>query len=121
MNQLSKPKTYDLEERTAKLAENIVAFTKSLQLTPINRRIIEQLIASSGSVAANYCEATEGESKRDFAHKVGIAKKEVKETKLWLRLLAKAEPDHKDLLRSLWSEASQLLLILAKIYSSSRV
>lgn len=118
MNQASK--RYDLEERTAKFSEELIVFLKTLTLTPFNRRIIEQLIGSAGSIGANYCEATEGESKKDFTHKIGIAKKETKETKHWLRLLAKAEPSHKETLGKFWSEASQLLLIFSKIFNSSR-
>ncbi len=87
----------------------------------VNRRIIQQLVGSAGSVGANYCEATEAESKKDFIHKIGIAKKELKETKHWLRLLAKSNPEAAEEIRVLWKEAHELLLIFAKINRSSRV
>lgn len=64
--------------------------------------------------------ANEAESKKDFQHKIGICKKETKETKHWLRLLAKANPQFKDEFRILWQEAQELLLIFSKILSSSR-
>ena len=82
---------YDLEERTAKFAEEIIKLVKSIKITPVNKRIIEQIVGSGGSIGANYCEANEAESKQDFKHKVGICKKETKETKHWLRLLATAK------------------------------
>jgi len=116
-----KNKKYDLEERTAKFAEAVITLVLKLPKTPVNKRIIEQLVGSSGSIAANYCEAIEGESKKDFVHKIGICKKEIKETKLWLRLLAKAQPEMSDDLKTLWKEAQELLLIFSKIVISSRI
>src|SRR3990167_10770988 len=111
----SKPKIYNLEERTAVFAESVIDFVKKIGVNPINKRIIEQLVGSSGSIGANYCEANESESKKDFIHKMGIAKKEIKETKHWIRLLARAEDDFKKDLRFLWQEAQELLLIFSKI------
>ena len=74
-------KIFDLEERTVVFAETIIDLVKLIKLDPINSRIITQLVGSSSSIGANYCEATEAESKKDFTHKIGIAKKEIKETK----------------------------------------
>lgn len=118
--QSESKKKYDLEERTAKFAENVIDLIKKVKLSPVNSRIIEQLVGSSGSIAANYCEATEAESKRDFTHKSSICKKEIKETKLWLRLFARANPEIKDDLRKLWQEAQELLLIFSKIIRTNR-
>lgn len=112
---------YDLEDRTAKFAESVIQVLRQIKISPLNTRIIEQLIGSSGSIGANYNEANEGESKKDFYHKIQIAKKEIKETQHWLRLLATAEPGIKEKLRSLWQEAHELLLIFSKILSSRRV
>ncbi|MDX9914039.1 MAG: four helix bundle protein [Candidatus Moranbacteria bacterium] len=111
---------FDLEERTAKFAEEIIELCKELEITPLNRRIIDQLIGSSGSIGANYCEACEAESKKDFRHKMGIAKKEIKETKHWLRLLVKVHGDKKDKCRILWKEAHALLLIFSKSIETSK-
>lgn len=111
---------YDLEERTARFAEVVIDLAKKLPNNPINRPMIEQVVGSSGSIGANYCEANEAESKRDFIHKIGICKKETKETKHWLRLLARANPEFKDEFRTLWKEAQELLLIFSKIVNSSR-
>ncbi len=82
---------------------------KKIKKDEINRRIITQVVASSGSIGANYCEATEAESKKDFIHKISIAKKEIKETKHWLRLLARSNPEHKDEIKLLWKEAQEFL------------
>jgi four helix bundle protein len=111
---------YDLEERTAKLAEKIIEFVKKIKITPVNKRIIEQLIGSSGSIGANYCEANGSESKKDFVHKIRIALKEIKETKHWLRLLASAEPELKNGLRVIWQESHELFMIFAAILKKCR-
>jgi len=66
---------YDLEERTAKFGENIIKFAKKIPKTAENIPIISQIVSVGTSVGANYCEATEAESKKDFAHKIGIVKK----------------------------------------------
>jgi len=120
LNNLQTDKKYDLEERTAKLAERIIDLVKIIEITPINKRIIEQIIGSSGSIGANYCEANEAESKIDFIHKVGISKKEIKETMHWLRLLAKTNPEILAKLREIWKETQELLLIFSKIIVTSR-
>lgn len=119
MTQLSN-KIYDLEERTAKFAESIIDLTKTIKETAVNHRIIAQLVGCGGSLGANYCEATEAESRKDFIHKIGICKKETKESKHWLRLLARSEPEKKKEIRELWKEAQELLLIFSKISKTSR-
>lgn len=112
-------KRFDLEERTAKFAERIIELCQKIKITPFNKRIIEQLIGSGGSIGANYCEACESESKKDFRHKMSIAKKEIKETKHWLRLLAKTNPEEIKNIRLLWLEAQELLLIFSKSIATS--
>ena len=72
MDQLSnKDIKYDLEERTARFAEQLIDFVRTVKETAVNSRIITQLIGAVGSIGANYCEATEAESKKDFVHKIG--------------------------------------------------
>jgi len=110
---------FDLEERTAKFAEDVIDLCRSIKITPLNTRIISQLIGSSGSIGANYCEASEAESKKDFRHKMGIAKKEIKETKHWLRLLAKTNSEKTEEIRKLWKETQELLLIFSKSIRTS--
>lgn len=114
------PQRFDLEERTAVFAENIIDLVRSLEIDAVNSKIITQVVGSGGSLGANYCEATEAESKKDFIHKMGICKKEIKETRHWLRLLARTNPEKKEKLRILWQEAQELLLIFSKIIRSSK-
>ena len=111
---------FDLEERCAKFGEEVISICKKIKTTPINMRIISQVIGSSGSIGANYCEASEAESKKDFQHKMSIAKKEIKETKHWFRLLAKANPEAIKELRELNEEAQELLLIFSKTIKTSK-
>jgi four helix bundle protein len=121
MNQFSNnKKRYDLEERTAKFAEAIIELIRKMPNDLVNQRLIPQVVGSGGSLGVNYCEANEAESRKDFQHKIGICEKETKETKHWLRLLAKANPQFKNEFRILWSEAQELLLIFSKILASSR-
>ena len=113
-------KKYDLEERTAKFGENIIDFSKKVPKTIINIPLISQLIRSGTSVGSNYCEADCAESRKDFEHKLGICKKESKESKHWLRMIVKAEPDTKEKATNLWKEANELQLIFISIINKSR-
>ncbi len=119
-NDLNPKREYDLEERTAKFSEDIIDFTKKLSQTPITKPLISQLIRSGTSIGANYCEADEASSKKDFQNKVAIATKETKETKYWLRIIAHTLPQFKDEARVLWKEAQELNLILAAIIRNSK-
>lgn len=111
---------YDLEERTAKFAENIIKIMKKISSDTVNKPIISQLIRSSTSVGANYCEADDAESRLDFKHKIGICKKEARETKHWLRMLATSNPEIKEELKPLWQEAKELNLIFNAITNTTK-
>jgi four helix bundle protein len=115
-----KCQKYDLEERTAKFGENIIQFCKEIPKTPITMPLINQLIRAGTSVGANYCEADCAETKKDFEHKIGICKKESKETKHWLRMIAKAVPGLKEESRRYWKESNELNLIFSSIVNKSR-
>ncbi|KKR12048.1 MAG: hypothetical protein UT41_C0004G0015 [Candidatus Wolfebacteria bacterium GW2011_GWC2_39_22] len=82
------PNKYNLEERTAIYGENIIAFCKSVKQDTITKPIVSQLIRSGTSIGANYCEANNASSKKDFRNKIFICKKEAQETKYWLRMIA---------------------------------
>ncbi|HSX19281.1 MAG TPA: four helix bundle protein [Candidatus Saccharimonadales bacterium] len=112
-------KVYDLEERTAKFSERIIELCKKSPKNVVTNPILNQLVKSGRSVGANYCETNGGSSKRDFANKIFICKKEAKETKYWLRLLAKAVEDLHDECMELWKEAQELTLIFSRIAASS--
>jgi len=106
---------YDLEERTAKFGEDIVKFAKKIPENSITKPIINQIVKSGASVGANFCEADDAESKKDFQHKLGICKKEARETKHWLRMTVVVAPDMKEKARKLWTEAKKLNLIFNSI------
>ncbi len=116
MSNDKKENKYDLEERTAKFGENIINFAKSIPVNSVTQRIIPQLVASGTSMGSNYCEADDAESGRDFKHKIGICKKEGRETKYWLRMVATAAPELKNEAKIFWQEAKELHLIFNAIY-----
>lgn len=96
-----KNKKYDLKERTGKFGENIIILCKSIKITDYNRSITIQLIKSGTSVGANYMEANGASSKKDFKNKIHICKKEIQETKHWLRMISVVQPEIKDKARKL--------------------
>ncbi len=118
---MTKPEKYDLEERTAIFGETAVDFAKVIPAGPVNTPLISQFVRSATSVGANYCEADDAGTKRDFLHKIGICKREARETKHWLRMIAKAEPVLKERARRLWYEAKELHLIFAAIGRNGKV
>jgi four helix bundle protein len=115
-----KEKQFDLEERIACFAENLIAFLKTLKETTLNKPLISQIIRSGTSIGANYYEADVAESKKDFQHKIGICKKESKETCYWLRMLSNLHPERKEELRVLWKETHEFVLIFSKSILTSR-
>ena len=108
-------KVYDLEERTAQFGEVIIDFAKTLARDRINDTLINQVVRSATSIGANYMEADGAESSKDFRHKIAICKKESKETRHWLRMIARANPDNINKGRKLWNEAQELSLIFSSI------
>lgn len=113
-------KKFDLEERTSLFAEEVVILSKVVPKNITTIPIMSQLIRSGTSIGANYFEANGASSKRDFKNKIYICKKEARETKYWLRLLAKAEPNTTDSCRKLWKEANELTLIFSKIVLNTK-
>jgi four helix bundle protein len=114
----SPKRVYDLEERTAKFGEAIIQFAKKIPQSPVNNRLIDQLVGAGTSIGANYCEADDGVSKKDFKNKIGTCKKEARETKYFLRMVVAAEEKLKPEARVLWQEAKELHLIFCKIWRS---
>lgn len=112
----SSTKQYDLEERTAVFGESIVKFSKKIPRIPGNNRLIDQIVGASTSVGANYIEATESVSKKDFKFSISRCKKEAKETRFFLRMVAASEPSLAPEAREFYREANELVLIFAAIY-----
>lgn len=109
-----------MEERTARFGERIIELCKNAPKNVVTTPIINQLVRSGTSIGANYCEANGASSKKDFKNKIFICKKEAKETKYWLRMLAKAADELKDECRLLWQEAQEYTLIFSKIAASTK-
>ncbi len=116
MPQLPNGKIYDLEERTAKFGEDTIRFCRDMPRNELTRRIIDQLVGCSTSTGANYCEADDAESPKDFKHKIGLCKKESREAKYFFRMAAVAVPEMADRARKFWVEAKELNLIFNSIY-----
>src|SRR5437868_4150586 len=112
-------RTFDLEERTAKFGEAVIRFCKHVPVNPVTTCLLTQLVKAASSVGANYGEANDAESKKDFRHKIGICRKESKESKHFLRMMAAAEPRFRDEIAVHWQEAKELNLIFGKIRRSS--
>ena len=112
-------KKYDLKERTLKFSQDIFNYVRSLEDNEISRVLIKQLVRSGTSVGANYLEADESMSKRDFIHKIYICNKDAKETNYWLKLLAtcKGKNDENERFAK---EAREFNLIFSKIIQNKR-
>jgi len=113
-------KRRDLDDRTFRFAESVRAFVKPSPRTLSNAEDVRQLVLASGSVAANWIEADEALSKKDFLMRVKICRKEAKESRLFLRLIdtgsAKDSVGDRDVLIA---EARELVLIFSSIISKS--
>lgn len=107
---------FDLEERTALFGEMVIEFCRSVKEDSVTKPLISQLVRSGTSVGANYGEADEAVSKKDFMNKIGTCKKESKESRHWVRMIVKACPDKRDAAVKVWREANELLLIFAAIW-----
>jgi len=106
----------DLGERTAQFGEAIVRFGKKIPRNPVNNRLIEQLVGAGTSVGANFCEADNSVSGKDFKQRIGTCRKESKEMMFFLRMVATAEASLASEARSLWREAKELNLIFGAIW-----
>ena len=111
---------YDLEERTARFGEAVIDFAKTIPQGPTTDRIISQLVGAGTSVGANYVEADDSVSKKEFLKRIGTCKKEARETKHFLRMAVRALPELKTEAPKVWLEARELHLIFAKIWRSGK-
>jgi four helix bundle protein len=108
---------FDLEERTLIFGKDVLRLCRQLPGNTINFKLIDQLVRSGTSIGANYREANETDTKKDFRNRIRISKKEAKETLYWLDLVLEVNPDFKVEVDNLEDEVSQLVKILAAIYS----
>ena len=115
MTGIQKSHTYDLEDRTLEYGKRIIRMVKSLPKNNINFRPADQIIRSGTSLGANYREANETETKKDFQFRLRICRKEAKETIYWIKLIIEANPELSQRIQSLLSETFELLKIFASI------
>ena len=111
-------RVYDLEERTARFGEAVIDFAKTIPQDAVTNRLIGQLVGVATSVGANYVEADDAVSKKEFLKNIGTCRKEARETKHFLRMVVRAVPELKPQARLLWTEARELHLIFSKIRRS---
>lgn len=111
---------YDLEERTARFGEAVIDFARTLPQNALTNRLISQLVGAATSVGANYVEADDAVSKKEFLKNIGTCRKEARETKHFLRMVVRAVPKLKPEARILWSEARELHLIFSKIWRNGK-
>ncbi|MBW2004273.1 MAG: four helix bundle protein [Deltaproteobacteria bacterium] len=117
---MKNSKQYDLEDRTLKFTKEVIEFVKNLPRTIANIEIIKQLVRASGSVGANYIEANEALSKKDFAMRIKICRKEAKESRYWLRLIEVNGPDAEKQRKLLIQEATELMKIFGSILEKTK-
>lgn len=109
-----------LDERTLEFAKRVIRLCKTLPKNPVAIEPIRQVMRSGCSVGANYREANDALSKKDFAHRLRISRKEAKETTYWLELLIEACPDFQNAIDPLMQEAQELVKILSSIIEKSK-
>ena len=110
---------FDLEKRTTEFAKAVIRLCRNLPRNPINDRLIGQVAGSSGSVGANYREANDALGKKDFIHRLKIARREAKESLHWLELISEANLNKESDLNPLLREAEELKNILSAIINKS--
>jgi len=109
------PREYDLEDRTEKFAKDAIALCKKLPKNTINIELVSQAVRASGSVGANYIEANESLSKKDFFNRIKICRKEAKESRYWFRLMLSANAGFETETSPLIQEATELMNIFGAI------
>jgi four helix bundle protein len=122
MTKIQNSKTvYDLEERTFQFAKDVRLFVKTLPNTIANIEDSRQVVKASGSVGANYREANEALSKKDFVMRIKICRKESKESAYWLRLINETNNlKNADEAERLRQEANELKKIFSSILTKSK-
>ena len=121
MTKKENSKPYDLEDRTLAFAKRVRAFVKKLRKSPGNIEDGKQVVKASGSVGANYIEANESLSKKDFIMRIKICRKEAKESRYWLKLLdTYDESELEEERKSLIKESTELMNIFGSILIKSK-
>src|SRR3989338_1314250 len=119
-DQKARPK-FDLEDRTSVFAKNCIDLCKGLPRNSISNSLIGQLVRAAGSVGANYREANDSITRKEFFHKIGLCRREAKESKYWLELIGHSEARYRSEADRLSDEAFQLANIFATIGKNGRI
>jgi len=115
-NDAPEKRKYDLEERTFKFAKDVIDFAKRCTSRgPENMELVRQLVKAATSVGANYIEANEALSRKDFVMRIKISRKEAKESAYWLRLIELSSSEYEPRRERLISEATELVKIFNAI------
>jgi four helix bundle protein len=120
MENMKSTKPFDLEERTRQFAQEVIEFTSIVPKTIANVETLKQLVRASGSVGANYIEARESLSKIDFAMRMKICRKEVKESRYWLSLIQIQNNISEERRATLASEVTELLKIFSSMIEKTK-
>lgn len=121
MTEITNSKQYNLEERTLEFGKRIIHLAKALPRNTINLSLTNQIIRSGTSVGANYREANETETKKDFQFRIRICRKEAKETIYWLKLIIEANPELEKRIELLLQESEEFVKIFAAILKKIKV
>ncbi|TWT88281.1 hypothetical protein Mal64_17600 [Pseudobythopirellula maris] len=111
---------FDLAERTACFGESVIRFVRLVSRDDVSGPLIRQLVRSATSIGANYLEADEAGTNKEFRYRISVCSREARETQHWLRMLATACPDHRAVARDHWQEAKELTLIFGSIHRKSK-
>ena len=120
MSKIQNSKQYDLEDRTLEFGKRVIRLSKALSKNTVNFKLTDQFIRSGTLMGANYREANETETKKDFNYRIRICRKEGKETIYWLNLIIEANPEFKERIKPLLQETTELVKIFAAILEKSK-
>jgi len=119
MLETQNPKQYNLGERTFQFTKRVITYVNNLPKTISNIEIGKQLIRAAGSIGANYIEAEESLSKKDFVMRIKISRKEAKESRYWLAL-SESKQEKQQEKEKLIQEATELMKIFGSIVEKSK-
>lgn len=124
-NTEKKDQYRELEQRTTDFCKRTIQLTKTIPKNTQNLELTKQIIRSSGSIGANYREANEALTKKDFLYRMKISRKEAKETDHWLQLIEEVNPEFKKRMRELFKECNEIRnifsSIITKVQSSNKI
>ena len=120
MDKIQIKKPYDLEERTLQYTKDVISLVGKAPKSLSNIEVAKQLVRSAGSVGANYIEANEALSKKDFGMRVKICRKEAKESRYWLKLIEVSGNEIEKRRQDLVNESTEHLKIFSSIVEKSK-